>query len=448
LRSTNSRNAVLIRAERSPHTADSPHDLVALAHSIQSCTKFGRQLKTGRTTLATEHQDGFDPPPEAPDGLGGRLTAQVRAHIRPVLLVVIPALLITALSPAGEGLRELLFPTRVSVTGTLALPEGNFPNLAAVLDDETRVPTPSGTFEFEGVSKGNHVIAMEGSGLSRKAVPFTVGSRSDDIDLGEVRVEPAIRVVGHVSLLDTSLGVDAVLWIEGSRAALRDIKSVQYVTQSLAAAAPETTPIRGEAFCTHYVLEGISAAGWTPIARANYSGGGYVVVRFESPSTPEPSCSLIVTISAGNSGGFNNPGGTGPAGGGNGNQSATVPVPNLIGLTKELAIQALEGWGLLADVVNQPSDQSIDTVVAQDPSAGTEVERGSTVTITISEGEEMPNVVGMTALNAKAQLTQLGLEVAVELTDCGQNQGTVCQQDPEPGSSVTAGETATLTIQK
>jgi hypothetical protein len=250
-------------------------------------------------------------------------------------------------------------------------------------------------------------------------------------------------------LLDTGLGVDAMLWIEGSRAALKAIKSVQYVTPSLATAAPETLPIREEAFCTHYVFEGLSAAGWTPTARANYSGGGNVVVQFEPTSTPGPSCSLVVTIPADKSGGFNNPGGTGPAGGGGGgNQPETVPVPNLIGLTKELAVQALEAWGLLADVLSQPSGQSIDTVVAQNPSAGTDVERGSTVTITISEGEEMPDVVGITVLNAKAQLTQLGLLVEVEFGDCGNKTGTVCEQDPEPGSSVTAGDTATLIIQK
>jgi hypothetical protein len=343
--------------------------------------------------LATEHRDGVDRPPGTPHGVGGKLAAQVRAHIRPVLLVVIPALLITALSPAGEGLRELLFPTRVSVTGTLALPQGNFPNLAAVLDEETRVATTSDTFTFEGVSKGSHVIAIEGSGLSRKAVPFTVGSRSDDINLGEVRVRPAIRLVGSLGLLDTGLGVDAVLWIEGSRAALKEIKSVQYVTPSMATAAAETTPIREEAFCTHFVLEGLSAAGWTPTARANYSGGGNVLVQFERTSTVGPSCSLVVTIPAGSSGGFNNPGGTGPAGGGGGAGGSTSPPPPLPSITLTdytcLTVSSAENQLMqagLEPVIGGtmpmlPQCPNTNRVVAQDPAPGTSLDVGDTVTL-------------------------------------------------------------------
>ena len=131
---------------------------------------------------------------------------------------------------------------------------------------------------------------------------------------------------------------------------------------------------------------------------------------------------------------------------------ATVTVPGVIGLTEEEAIATLEGQGLGAESISAPSDEEEGTVIAQDPGEGTEAAEGDFVTITVSsgpEGEPMPDVTGQDADEAEASLEDdFGLEVSQEDTDepCAQPPGTVCSQDPEGGTPVEEGVSATLFV--
>jgi beta-lactam-binding protein with PASTA domain len=59
----------------------------------------------------------------------------------------------------------------------------------------------------------------------------------------------------------------------------------------------------------------------------------------------------------------------------------TFKMPDVTGMTKEAAISLLEGKGLKVDVVTLPPSPPPDTVVFQDPQAGTTVQQGETVTI-------------------------------------------------------------------
>ena len=61
----------------------------------------------------------------------------------------------------------------------------------------------------------------------------------------------------------------------------------------------------------------------------------------------------------------------------------------------------------------------------------------------------MPDVTGQDADEAQASLEDdLGLEVSQEDTDepCAQPPGTVCSQDPEGGTLVEEGDSATLFV--
>jgi eukaryotic-like serine/threonine-protein kinase len=133
--------------------------------------------------------------------------------------------------------------------------------------------------------------------------------------------------------------------------------------------------------------------------------------------------------------------------------AGTVTVPSVISLTQDEAEAQIEGAGLVVEVTTAPDDAEAGTVIAQDPAGGTEAERGDTVRITVSEGSDeqpMPDVTGENADDAQARLeSDYGLSVSqVEETEpCAQPPGTVCRQDPDPGTPVASGDSATLYVQ-
>jgi beta-lactam-binding protein with PASTA domain len=57
-------------------------------------------------------------------------------------------------------------------------------------------------------------------------------------------------------------------------------------------------------------------------------------------------------------------------------------VPYLIDMIREDAVALIESLGLVVDI-NEPPITPLNRVISQDPSAGTLLPRGSTVTITI-----------------------------------------------------------------
>jgi serine/threonine-protein kinase len=67
---------------------------------------------------------------------------------------------------------------------------------------------------------------------------------------------------------------------------------------------------------------------------------------------------------------------------------AKVPMPSVISMTVQNATVTLEGVGLRPDVkeLEGPDDATVNTVVRQDPPRGTEVDKGSQVTITVNVG--------------------------------------------------------------
>ena len=67
-----------------------------------------------------------------------------------------------------------------------------------------------------------------------------------------------------------------------------------------------------------------------------------------------------------------------------------VAVPRLIGQTQGAAVSTLTRLGLRATLRNVPSDKPVGLVVAQNPPAGKEVDKGSAVIVNISSGTGAP----------------------------------------------------------
>jgi serine/threonine protein kinase len=84
--------------------------------------------------------------------------------------------------------------------------------------------------------------------------------------------------------------------------------------------------------------------------------------------------------------------------GGNNTATSTVSVPTLVGLDKTTAESKLKDAGLQFTEAPQPNDTTAaGTVFAQDPAAGSLLQRGKTVVLKISTGAtlaSMPSVVG------------------------------------------------------
>jgi hypothetical protein len=124
-----------------------------------------------------------------------------------------------------------------------------------------------------------------------------------------------------------------------------------------------------------------------------------------------------------------------------------VPVlPDVRGLLLVDAQQAVIDAGLPLDVVqtvDAPSALAAGTVLRQDPVGGTS--KVSTVTLYVSVPGAVPDLVGRTADEARAELLALGVEFEQEqVFDPGAAEGTVLALNPPPGSSLASAITVTV----
>ena len=128
-------------------------------------------------------------------------------------------------------------------------------------------------------------------------------------------------------------------------------------------------------------------------------------------------------------------------------------VPVLVGSQRRLAVQQIRGRGLTPSVSEEEDAAPAGEVISQSPSAGTEVEPGSTVSIVVSSGEEqptVPNTIGRLRSEAVEAVRAAGLTPSVEEeeTEVPGKVGRVLDQFPPPGSELKPGDTVTLVVGK
>ena len=127
-----------------------------------------------------------------------------------------------------------------------------------------------------------------------------------------------------------------------------------------------------------------------------------------------------------------------------------ISVPDVTGLSQGSAESELQNAGLRT-AVQEESDEPEGNVIAQDPSGGAQVDRGTTVTIAVSIGRpqsDVPNVVGLSQRDATAQLGNAGLAPVVRErpTSDPAEDGMVIDQRPGAGSEVDEGAQVLLII--
>ena len=127
-----------------------------------------------------------------------------------------------------------------------------------------------------------------------------------------------------------------------------------------------------------------------------------------------------------------------------------VNVPNVTRLDRATAEQTLTGRGFLVRVANrETTDFAAGIVIEQDPSGGTTAPRGSAVTLTVAvapSNVSVPEVIGLDAGSAVAELEGAGLRVTSDTADDDAPQGTVIGQEPGPGAGVAPGTRVVITV--
>ncbi|GAA3975855.1 Stk1 family PASTA domain-containing Ser/Thr kinase [Streptomyces marokkonensis] len=140
-------------------------------------------------------------------------------------------------------------------------------------------------------------------------------------------------------------------------------------------------------------------------------------------------------------------------GGGGGPGNGTVEVPNLVGQTQDDAKQLLTNSDLELGTVEQKpcEDQKKGSVCDQDPKQGTKVDKESTVNLVVSTGAPkvaVPNVIDKNVDEATQLLEDKGFKVETKQTESSQDEGTVLNQNPDPGEELEKDSTVTLEVAK
>ncbi|WP_074259265.1 Stk1 family PASTA domain-containing Ser/Thr kinase [Agromyces cerinus] len=126
------------------------------------------------------------------------------------------------------------------------------------------------------------------------------------------------------------------------------------------------------------------------------------------------------------------------------------PIPDVIAMPSADAEAALTQAGLQFDYLDPVFDNSGEiadgSVIAAEPT--TEVVRqGDTINLTLSKGQdlvEVPNIVGKSMSEAKAELEKAEFKVSYSLPDLFLDLATVTSSDPPAGEKIVRGSTITI----
>jgi beta-lactam-binding protein with PASTA domain/tRNA A-37 threonylcarbamoyl transferase component Bud32 len=128
-----------------------------------------------------------------------------------------------------------------------------------------------------------------------------------------------------------------------------------------------------------------------------------------------------------------------------GSGGAKVAVPDVTGLTVPDARSALEAEKLTLGTRTEKASDKIPegSIIDQSPEAGTQVEEGGAVSVTVSTGADeavVPSLVGLSLDEARQALNQAGLELgATDPVASDETRNTVVRVSPKEGETVPGG---------
>jgi serine/threonine-protein kinase len=128
-----------------------------------------------------------------------------------------------------------------------------------------------------------------------------------------------------------------------------------------------------------------------------------------------------------------------------------IQVPDVRGEPVDNAVSQLQAMGLSPQTNRVDSEQPVNTVLDQNPAAGTTVAKGTAITLTVSKGPQttgIPDVSGEDQGQATSDLHASGFKVRVVPQDTSDptQDGIVVGQSPQGGTQATAKTTVTITV--
>lgn len=151
--------------------------------------------------------------------------------------------------------------------------------------------------------------------------------------------------------------------------------------------------------------------------------GGVIWFMSSSNKTPEPTPSPTVTA---------------------------ISVPSVVGFTVEKATESLQSAGLVVGAITtKPSDKETGLILEQNPTSGTQVTEGTTVTLVVAgdANPKVPDIVGMNQTDAVNALIAAGLsQGTINKKNSPEAPGTVLAQDPPAGQGVKKGTAVNFTV--
>ena len=132
-------------------------------------------------------------------------------------------------------------------------------------------------------------------------------------------------------------------------------------------------------------------------------------------------------------------------------ESDLVEVPDVVGMSKDEALQTLARAQMQVSVTEAPSDDvAAGNVVSQSPKAGQQVPVDTEVGIVVSTGQgnvSVPNVAGLPVAEAEQELKDIGLTPEpVDAYDATVPADMVISQSPPSGASVAPGTPIVLLV--
>jgi beta-lactam-binding protein with PASTA domain len=130
-----------------------------------------------------------------------------------------------------------------------------------------------------------------------------------------------------------------------------------------------------------------------------------------------------------------------------GQQMGTIPT--VVGMTREQAEVVLETAGFsVGEIIEQASEQPRGEVIETRPAAGSQAPMPTPVALILSGGPSVvrvPDLMGRNLGEARRLLEQIGLAVG-DVTTEGAGGSVVVAQEPEAGTSVSAGSRVKLRV--
>ena len=130
-----------------------------------------------------------------------------------------------------------------------------------------------------------------------------------------------------------------------------------------------------------------------------------------------------------------------------------ITVPNVVGQARNSAVQVLEQAGYEVAIELIPSNiVRLGNVITTNPAPNSVEPDQKTIVVFVSSGSAdqiiVPSIIGFLEPAARFELEDRSLRVIVRsrAAEPGESQGVVVEQEPEPGTSVSAGAVVTIVV--